>query len=95
MIHCELVGTGVYTFDWDGESDLGLSSQRNTERYNTVIETADLFNNNEPATMQMTAPLGSFLNNNERCNVYLKDEFPLLIVTENNSLFYRAPYRPN
>ena len=95
LSNCELVGTGVYTLDWNGETELTVSSHGISERYNTDLEAEDLFNNNEPATMQMTMPLNSFINAGEKCNLYIKDEFPLLIVTESEALIYRAPYRPN
>tara|TARA_R110000744_G_scaffold375_3_gene1412 strand:+ start:13109 stop:13927 length:819 start_codon:yes stop_codon:yes gene_type:complete len=92
---CELVNTGIYTMDWDGETTLLLSSSNNTERYNVGMETRDLFDNNNPATIQITMPLGAFLNTRDKCNLFIKDEFPILIVTETNALIYRAPYRPN
>ena len=95
LSNCELVGTGVYTFDWDGSDTLTVSSQNTSERYNTDLEAEDLFQNNEPATMQMTMPLNSFINAGDKCNLYLQDEFPLLIVTSSEALIYRAPYRPN
>jgi hypothetical protein len=94
LSNCELVGTGVYTFDWTGE-ELTVSSSNVSERYNTELEAEDLFENNEPATMQMTMPLSAFINTGETCNLYLEDEFPLLIVTSSEALIYRAPYRPN
>lgn len=94
MSNCELVGTGVYTFDWTGE-ELTVSSQNISERYNTELDAVDLFSNDEPSTMQMTMPLGAFLNTGDTCNLYLKDEFPLLLVTSSEALIYRAPYRPN
>lgn len=95
MSNCELVGTGVYMFDYDGENQLNISSQNQAERFNTAIETQDLFESGEPATMQMTVPLNAFLNKEDKCNLYLKDEFPLLLVTQSEALIYRAPYRPN
>ena len=82
-------------FDYDGENQLNISSQNQAERFNTAIETQDLFESGEPATMQMTVPLNAFLNKEDKCNLYLKDEFPLLLVTQSEALIYRAPYRPN
>ena len=93
--NCELVGTGIYMFDWDGDSNLTISSQNNTERYNTNIEAVDLFNSEEPATVQITMPMNAFINTGDICDIYIADGLPLLVVTNGEALIYRAPYRPN
>lgn len=85
---CELVKNGVYKFDYN-ENVLTVSSRENvTNKYEEVI--TPVFPTGEPATVEFSSPVYAFFNKDQMINVYMKDEFPLLLVSSDR-LLLKAP----
>ena len=85
---CELVKTGVYKFDYN-ENVLTVSSRDNvTNKYEELV--TPVFSMGEPATIEFSSPVYAFFEKDQLLNVYMKDEFPLLIVS-NDRMLLKAP----
>jgi len=85
---CELVKNGVYKFDYN-ENLLTVSSRENvTNKYEEVI--TPVFPMGEPATVEFSSPVYAFFEKDQIINVYMKDEFPLLLVS-NDRMLLKAP----
>lgn len=86
--NCELVKNGVYKFDYN-ENILTVSSRDNvTNKYEEVI--TPVFPIGEPATIEFSSPVYAFFEKDQMLNLYMKDEFPLLIVS-NDRMLLKAP----
>ena len=86
---CELVKSGVYKFDYN-KGVLEVSTRLNvTNKYVELITPA--FPSGEPATVEFSSPIYSFFERNQMLNIYMKDEFPLLVVAEDRILL-KAPH---
>ena len=84
---CELVKSGIYKVDYDNGT-VKISSQSSaTNRYEEVMDSSN--NIGEAATVEWSGPLHKFFDG--KINVYLKDEFPILLVGEDRKLI-RAPH---
>ena len=85
---CELVKNGVYKFDYN-ENLLTVSSRENvTNKYEEVI--TPVFPMGEPTTVEFSSPVYAFFEKDQMVNVYMKDEFPLLLVS-NDRMLLKAP----
>ena len=86
---CELVKSGVYKFDFN-KNLLNISTRQNTtNKYEETITPA--FPIGEPATVEFSSPVYSFFEKDQMINVYMKDEFPLLLVA-NDRILLKAPH---
>jgi len=86
--NCELVKNGVYKFDYN-ENLLTVSSRENvTNKYEETI--TPVFPMGEPATVEFSSPVYAFFEKDQMINVYMKDEFPLLLVA-NDRMLLKAP----
>ena len=86
---CELVKSGVYKLDYDGEG-VTLSTENGTA--NTYKETLTVIQSiGEAATLQFSGPLHKFFKDTPLINFYVKDEFPLLIVGTDR-MVVKAPF---
>ena len=83
-----MVKNGVYKFDYN-ENLLTVSSRENvTNKYEEVI--TPVFPMGEPATVEFSSPVYAFFEKDQMVNVYMKDEFPLLLVS-NDRMLLKAP----
>jgi len=90
---CELIGSGLYHLNYEHDKNkLSMSSATtNSNKFETSI---DLENSiGESATLDFSSPL-HVLFDNEMLNFYVKDDFPMLIVSE-NKLLIKAPHLAN
>jgi len=86
---CELVGSGVYTLNFN-EGQVTLSTTQNAQKnYTETIRPERQIG--EPATLDFSGALHSFFDKDQFLNFYVKDECPLLIVS-NDRLIMKAPY---
>ena len=90
---CELIGSGVYHLNYEHDKNkLSLSSAtNNSNKFETSIELEG--NIGESATLDFSSPL-HVLFDNEMLNFYVKDDFPMLIISE-NKLLIKAPHLAN
>jgi len=87
--NCELVKNGIYKLDFK-EEVVNLSTRMNVQnKYQEHLE--PMFTLGEGATIEFSGPLYSFFNEGQLMNFYMKDEFPLLIVSDDRMLI-KAPY---
>lgn len=87
--NCELVKSGVYKLDFN-EGVTNLSTRLNVQnKYEEQIE--PMFVLGEPATIEFSGPLYSFFKEGQLLNFYVKDDFPLLVVSDDRILI-KAPY---
>ena len=87
---CEIVNNGVYRFDYYEEDDtsnakLTISSAELNASYNETLTM--LQDSGESATVLFSAPLHKFVNKKENINLFIGDDQPLILVTENGILF--------
>ena len=90
---CELIGSGIYHLNYEHDKNkLSMSSATtNSNKFETSI---DLENSiGESATLDFSSPL-HVLFDNEMLNFYVKDDFPMLIISE-NKLLIKAPHLAN
>ena len=90
---CELIGSGIYHLNYEHDKNkLSMSSAtNNSNKFETSI---DLENSiGESATLDFSSPL-HVLFDNEMLNFYVKDDFPMLIISE-NKLLIKAPHLAN
>tara|TARA_R100000353_G_scaffold50505_1_gene40035 strand:- start:8444 stop:9208 length:765 start_codon:yes stop_codon:yes gene_type:complete len=86
--NCELVKTGVYKFNYH-EEILSVSSRDGaSNKYEETIE--PFFNIGESATVEFSGPLYALFEKQQMVNIYLKDDFPILMVAEDRMLV-KAP----
>ena len=86
---CELVKSGVYKFDYNNNV-LNVSTRQDvTNKYEETIE--PVFPIGEPATVEFSSPIYSFFEKGQMLNIYMKDEFPLLVVA-NDRMLLKAPH---
>ena len=79
---CELVKSGIYRLDYTGQ-ELTISSQNTpTNRYSRELPIENAIG--EPATVEWSSPLHKFFKG--EVNFYVKDEFPLLLISEDRKL---------
>jgi len=81
---CELVGSGI--FKLNVKNGVSFSSTTALKNYTESLEVV----NKGESTIMFTGPLYSFFDKEQELNIYSKDEFPLLIVSEDRQLI-RAP----
>tara|TARA_R110002167_G_scaffold174345_5_gene373187 strand:+ start:764 stop:1525 length:762 start_codon:yes stop_codon:yes gene_type:complete len=84
---CELINSGIYKLDFN--DTLSIASRNLNDIYSESI--TPVFSNGEPATIEFSGPLYAFFNADQILNVYMRDEFPLLIVA-NDRMLLKAPY---
>ena len=84
----ELCRRGVYKLDFDG-NECVLSSNSGIEQ--SSITPSLIQNTGEPATLEYSSPLHAFFDKDELINFYVKDAFPLLIVSHNKKVL-KAPF---
>jgi hypothetical protein len=90
---CELIGSGVYHLNYEHDKNK-LSMSSATTHINKFETSIELENNiGESATLDFSSPL-HVLFDNEMLNFYVRDDFPLLIVSE-NKLLIKAPHLRN
>tara|TARA_R100000734_G_C3316774_1_gene109443 strand:+ start:1887 stop:2651 length:765 start_codon:yes stop_codon:yes gene_type:complete len=86
--NCELVKTGVYKLNYH-EQVLSISSRDGTSnKYEETV--SPVFQLGESATVEFSGPLYSLFEKEQMVNVYLKDDFPILMVAEDRMLI-KAP----
>jgi len=85
---CDVLKTGRYKFNYDG-NEFQLSSNKGgtIQSYLTTIDTQSV--EGEQSTVEVTGVFASILNDDT--TVYLRDDFPILIVS-NNRVLLKAPY---
>lgn len=90
---CELIGSGVYHLNYEHDKNkLSMSSStNNTNKFETSIELEG--NIGESATLDFSSPVHALFDN-EILNFYVKDDFPMLIMSE-NKLVIKAPHLAN
>lgn len=87
--NCELVKSGVYKLDFN-ENALTVSTRQDaTNKYEEVI--TPVFPLGEPATVEFSSPVYAFFKNDQMVNVYMKDDHPLLLVSDDRMLL-KAPH---
>jgi len=86
---CELAKHGAYKLDYDGTSVEFSTGSTIQNKYKETI-TPDQ-NTGEPATLEFSGPLHKFFPKKSKINFYVKDEFPLLLVSEDRKLV-KAPF---
>jgi len=84
----ELCRRGVYKLDFDG-NECVLSSNSGIEQ--SSITPSLIQSTGEPATLEYSSPLHAFFDKDELINFYVKDAFPLLIVSHNKKIL-KAPF---
>ena len=86
----ELVGEGVYHLNYkhDESKLLFSSSTNNNNRFETSIDLEG--NIGESATLDFSGPLHNFFDKDTMLNFYVKDDFPILIMSD-NKLLVKAP----
>ena len=86
---CELVKSGIYKLDYK-EGVPSFSTRLNVQnKYSESLE--PMFAIGEDATIDFSGPLYAFFKSDQLLNFYMKDEFPLLIVSDDRMLI-KAPY---
>ena len=89
MQSMELVKAGTYRLDFTDSREVKFSSRISTEnRYEETMNT--VYTYGEAATVQFTSPLHRLFRKGEVLNFFVKDEFPVLIMS-NNRLLIKAP----
>ena len=69
-----------------------INNTMTNEHYNKYKETITPDQNTgEPATLEFSGPLHKFFPKKSKINFYVKDEFPLLLVSEDRKLV-KAPF---
>ena len=86
----ELVGAGVYHLDYNHDKNklLFSSSTNNNNKFETSIDLEG--NIGESATLDFSGPLHNFFDKDTMLNFYVKDDFPMLIISD-NKLLLKAP----
>ena len=84
----ELSGVGIYKLNFDGE-ECTMSTSSGIQQSTTPLETTQVFG--EPATLEYSSPVHKFFDKDELINFYVKDEFPLLVISANKKAL-KAPY---
>ena len=84
----ELCRSGVYRLDFDGEA-CTFGSSSGIQNSTCSLELTQAIG--EAATLEYTSPLHSFFDKNELINFYVRDDFPILIVSHNKKVL-KAPY---
>jgi len=87
--NCELVKSGVYKLDFN-ENVLTVSTRQDaTNKYEEVI--TPVFPLGEPPTVEFSSPVYAFFKSDQMVNVYMKDDHPLLLVS-NDRMLLKAPH---
>jgi len=87
--NCEIVKSGIYRLNFH-QNTVTLSSRINaSNQYSENLNT--VFTLGESATLDFSSPLYSFFNKDQLLNFYVRDEFPLLIVSDDRVLV-KAPH---
>ena len=87
--NCELVKSGVYKLDYNNNILTVSTRQDATNKYEEVI--TPVFPIGEPATVEFSSPVYSFFKSDQMINVYMKDDYPLLLVS-NDRMLMKAPH---
>jgi len=87
--NCELVKSGVYKLDYNDNLSTFSTRTNVQNKYSETIE--PMFNLGESGTIEFSGPLYAFFKKDQLLNFYSKDEFPLLIVSDDRMLL-KAPY---
>ena len=87
---CELVKSGIYKLDKN--ETITLSTRQSiTNKYEETLTPLFITNPNEGATIEFSSPIYAFFEKDQMLNIYMKDEFPLLIVA-NDRILLKAPH---
>ena len=88
MSMAELVGRGIYRIETkDGEVKFS-SSQHASNHYEEVVETSQYVG--EEATVEFSSPLHKFFPKGQVLNFYVRDDFPILVISEDRMII-KAP----
>ena len=88
MSMAELVGRGIYRIETkDGEVKFS-STQHATNHYEEVVDTSQYVG--EEAIVEFSSPLHKFFPKNQTLNFYVRDDFPILIISEDR-MVVKAP----
>ena len=76
----------------DKNETITLSTRQSiTNKYEETLTPLFITNPNEGATVEFSSPLYAFFKKDQMLNIYMKDEFPLLIVA-NDRILLKAPH---
>ena len=89
MKACDVVDLARYKIDANKERVLFSSERSVTDSF--VYETDSYLRTDSEATMEFTGDILKFINGSNRIHVFLKDESPLVLVTD-DSMLVKAPY---
>lgn len=86
---CEIVNNGIYKLDFKMEDDITrpkfiISSEQLSSSYKEEISMNN--NNGESATVVFSGPLHKFFNKNDIINIFIGDNQPIIMITENSAL---------
>ena len=88
---CELVKSGIYKLD-KKEAVVTISTRLSViNKYEETLTPLFITNGKEGATLEFSSPLYAFFEKGQLLNIYMKDEFPLLIVA-NDRMLLKAPH---
>tara|TARA_R100001015_G_C4630690_1_gene192551 strand:- start:308 stop:1084 length:777 start_codon:yes stop_codon:yes gene_type:complete len=90
---CEIVNNGIYKLNYFEEDDVTdakfiVSSEERISSYREEIEVISTVG--ESSTVMFSGPIHRFFDKTDKINVFLGDDQPILMVTENSALV-RAP----
>ena len=86
--NCELVKSGVYKFDFNNNVLTVSSRESVMNKFEETI--TPVFPMGEPATVEFSSAVYSFFESDQMVNIYMRDEFPLLMVSSDRILL-KAP----
>jgi len=90
---CEIVNHGIYQMNYIEEDEITnakfiISSDKQISSYREEVEY--LNTSGESSTVLFSSPLHKFFNKNELIRIFIGDDQPLLMITENSAIV-RAP----
>lgn len=90
---CEILNNGIYKLDFQQEDEIQsakfiISSQQTISSYREEM----VFSNSvgESSTVIFSGPLHKFFNKNDIINIFIGDDQPIIMITENSAII-RAP----
>ena len=89
MKACDVVDLARYKIDATEEKVLVSSERSVTDSF--VYEIGDCVLPESEATMEFTGDILKFINGSKQIHMFLKDESPLVLVTD-DSMLVKAPY---
>ena len=90
---CEILNNGIYKLDYQQEDEIQsakfiISSQQTVSSYREEMGFGNSIG--EASTVVFSGPLHKFFNKNDTINIFIGDDQPVIMVTENSALI-RAP----